>query len=543
MPLDLDDPFRGYTGAPGAERPGTGDGAAGTSDEVTEQTGGETGTSDVAAEQAGDEVTEQTSDGAGTRDGVTEQASDEVTEQTSDAAFLRLLTERRVSAVFQPVVELVTGEVVAYEALARGPEGTAFESPGELFARAAALGRTAELDWVCRAAAFGAFLEADVPPSASLFVNVEIASLLDECPEDLLTVVGHAEAQLRVLIEVDDGTLAADPAGLVATVERARAMGWGISIDDLGTSLGCLSVLPMIRADVVKVGIRAFGGGDGSLFSPVVAAVLQHVELAGAELVVKGIESDDDVRLARALGARYGQGHHLGTPGPLPAEVRAPRALVPLRQDWTPEPAVPSPFDLLSGHERRTVTLAELETIARLLYTHAVETDAHPVVLMGLGDGPENEERRAAGRARLADMVPLTSKAVLTVAFGVACPPDPGEHARGVAVPRSDPLAEQPFLVILTEHLAVALVARRSRATRGAFEMILTQEPQSVDDVARHLLRRVPPAGGPHTLLPLRRGEVPGPGVPTPRAPADDDVPAPVAGARVWHGWLGGRRR
>lgn len=462
----------------------------------------------------------------------------------ADEAFLELLAERRVEAAFQPVVELVTGEVVGFEALARGPEGTPLESPAELFARADALGRTAELDWACRAAAFEAFLAADLPPSTSLFVNVEIASLMDECPADLLPVVGHAEASLRVLVEVDDGTLAADPAGLVATVERARAMGWGISIDDLGTSLGCLSVLPMIRADVVKVDVRAFGGGDGEQFSPVVAAVLQHAELAGVELVVKGIESDEDVRLARALGARYGQGHHLGAPGPLPAELRAPRSPVPLRRDWTPEPAVPSPLDLLSGHEPRTVTLAELETIARLLYTHAVETDAHPVVLLGLGDGPASEEQRAAGRARLTDMVPLTSKAILTVVFGVGCPPHPGEHARGVTVPRGDPLAEQQLLVILTEHLAVALVARRSRTVRGAFEMILTQDPPSVDDVARHLLRRVPPVDGPHTLLPARLDEAPRHVAPADDdVPAGDDVPVEAAGVRTWHGWFGGRRR
>ena len=57
--------------------------------------------------------------------------------------------------MFQPIVELDTGRVVAYEALARGPEGP-LERPDLLFAAARTAGRLAELDEACRAAAFRA---------------------------------------------------------------------------------------------------------------------------------------------------------------------------------------------------------------------------------------------------------------------------------------------------------------------------------------------------------------------------------------------------
>ncbi len=70
--------------------------------------------------------------------------------------FRRVLDGRAVQPVFQPLIDLDSRHVVGYEALARGPTGSSLESPAALFAAAWRAGRVAELDWACRAAAFGA---------------------------------------------------------------------------------------------------------------------------------------------------------------------------------------------------------------------------------------------------------------------------------------------------------------------------------------------------------------------------------------------------
>ena len=62
-----------------------------------------------------------------------------------------MLAAGAVRSVYQPIVDLATGEHVAVEALARGPAGSALERPDALFARARAAGRLAELDHACRA--------------------------------------------------------------------------------------------------------------------------------------------------------------------------------------------------------------------------------------------------------------------------------------------------------------------------------------------------------------------------------------------------------
>lgn len=67
-----------------------------------------------------------------------------------------IVDQRRVRAVFQPIVELESGQTTGYEALARGPEGSHFEQPTRLFEYAYQTGRSGELDWVCRASAVAA---------------------------------------------------------------------------------------------------------------------------------------------------------------------------------------------------------------------------------------------------------------------------------------------------------------------------------------------------------------------------------------------------
>jgi hypothetical protein len=51
---------------------------------------------------------------------------------------------------------------------------------------------------------------------------------------DLWPVVDVAERRLRVVMEVTERAVARDPAGLLGAVARARAVGWGVALDDVG---------------------------------------------------------------------------------------------------------------------------------------------------------------------------------------------------------------------------------------------------------------------------------------------------------------------
>jgi EAL domain-containing protein (putative c-di-GMP-specific phosphodiesterase class I) len=184
----------------------------------------------------------------------------------SGAGIDDVLRDGMVHSVFQPIVELDTGRVVAYEALARGPQGP-LERPDRLFAAARAAGRLAELDAACRSAALTGALEAGLRAPLTLFVNVE-PEVLDRAPMDeLLSIAQRAPGGLRVVLEITERALATRPAELLRTVERVRAVGWGVAVDDVGAEAMSLAFMPLLRPDVVKLDLSLVQGRPG----PVIA--------------------------------------------------------------------------------------------------------------------------------------------------------------------------------------------------------------------------------------------------------------------------------
>ena len=135
-----------------------------------------------------------------------------------------VLRDGTVTSVFQPIVDLDAGCVVAHEALVRGPQGP-LASPDALFEAARGAGLLAELDAACRAAAFAGASEQRLLAPLTLFVNVE-PEVLDTAPvEDLLAIADAAPGELRIVLEITERALAARPAELLRAVERVRDLG------------------------------------------------------------------------------------------------------------------------------------------------------------------------------------------------------------------------------------------------------------------------------------------------------------------------------
>ncbi|WP_052090436.1 EAL domain-containing protein [Modestobacter caceresii] len=200
-----------------------------------------------------------------------------------------VIADRAVRSVFQPIVELDSGRVVAYEALARGPEGP-FEAPDALFAAARDAGCLTELDQACRAAALrGAVAQGLLAPS-TVFVNVE-PEVLDDAPvaalfDPELPVPGD----LRVVLEITERALAARPAELLRTVERVREFGWAIALDDVGAESLSLAFMPLLRPDVVKLDLRLVQERPGPAIAEIMNAVNAYAESTGALVLAEGIE-------------------------------------------------------------------------------------------------------------------------------------------------------------------------------------------------------------------------------------------------------------
>jgi EAL domain-containing protein (putative c-di-GMP-specific phosphodiesterase class I) len=396
-----------------------------------------------------------------------------------------IVDERRVSPVFQPIIDVERDEVVAFEALARGPEGP-LRSPGRLFSAARAIGRAGELDWVVRAQAFRALMDADIHPSVSLFVNIAPDSLIDPCPEDLLPTVWEAETRLRVFVDVDGKAALRHPRAVLESVRRARAAGWGVALDDLGYSASSQTFLPVLEPDVVRLdhGLLSAGVaiGDATLTS-----ALAEAERGGASLLVGNVETADTRGEARSIGAAYQQGRFLGVESPILPAVPEPVAAIPMLSR-TVAPGR-TPWDLLA--ERGARTMLDLpwdaaRNTASQLLGELARRPVRPVLGLLLPHGLElSRDARAIQRV-------LLENSPLAVMMGQDVSGFDDWRTRAADIPAGHALADHGAIVALSGNMQLAVAFQRADSDRsaggGRWNLAITQEHQTCRLLMRELL-------------------------------------------------------
>lgn len=198
-----------------------------------------------------------------------------------------------VRSLYQPIVDLLTGEVVAFEALARGPAGSDLESPAALFSHARQIGLEGHLDLECQAAAMRGALQQRLPAAMALFINAEPNWLDVPWPQHLASVREQAQDRLQIVVELTERALVADPARLLTAVERIREAGWGIALDDVGADPASLALMPFIEPDVIKLDLRLVQERTSTDIAGIVNAVLAQAERTGALILAEGIETEE----------------------------------------------------------------------------------------------------------------------------------------------------------------------------------------------------------------------------------------------------------
>ena len=235
--------------------------------------------------------------------------------RTDRALLDRMIEEQSLTSDFQPVVELATGEVVGYKAIARGPAGSIVERPEGLLTHARATGLVDRLDWMFRCAAFDAFVAASLPSTRSLFVLPEPETYGSPCPPRLAASFGRARRSLPVVVDVAPRAFD-DPARLLAMAAEVRGYGWRIAVEDCADHPAAPTVLPDLAPEIVKVDLALPGRVTRT---SAVEALLAYAEGAFSTVLAESVDSPDRRTAALSMGAELARGRLFGTPGPLPA--------------------------------------------------------------------------------------------------------------------------------------------------------------------------------------------------------------------------------
>ena len=228
-------------------------------------------------------------------------------------------------AHYQPEVCLLTGRVLAQEALARWAHPTR-----ELVEPAAFLPLAEETGIIVavgRDILFQACAEAsrwrgtDGEPAPGVSVNVSARQLRgDSLVRDVESaLVANALDPARLTLEVAEGALI-DGTAVAGRLRGLRMLGVRLCIDDFGKGYASLAQLTDLPFGSVKLD-RSFvtGLGRSEASTPVIAGVVTLAHALGMTVTAEGVETAEQLAAVRDLGCDRAQGYLLGAPRPATA--------------------------------------------------------------------------------------------------------------------------------------------------------------------------------------------------------------------------------
>jgi len=230
-----------------------------------------------------------------------------------------VIRDRAVHSIYQPIVRLQDGAVVAYEALVRPDSRDGAAGVEGMFTAAQRMGYLQDLDWLSfRAAIQDA---AHLGPGHDLFVNITVGALLDASrdPEYIELVLRWARRPTTdVVFEISEREAVNDLPRLTGILDEYRALGFRFALDDVGEGHSTLELLAAAEPEFVKIArtlVRDVGR-TGSVGT--VRALVEYARATGATVVAEGIEDAECAARMLDLGVELGQGFGLGRPAAIP---------------------------------------------------------------------------------------------------------------------------------------------------------------------------------------------------------------------------------
>ncbi|WP_353216532.1 EAL domain-containing protein [Sandarakinorhabdus sp.] len=221
-----------------------------------------------------------------------------------------------IDVAYQPIVELVTAKVLSVEALVRWPnDGSEAITAETLAAIADAHGQAGRLRQLVMAKATKAV--AALPGAINLWLNVSVLDLKDgSIVDDVAAAMADAGLPIsRLVLEITETALMTDVAACEHTLDRLRALGARVAMDDFGAGFSSLDRLRRLPINALKIsGSLLAGAGDDPIAGRVFRLAAGLGQVMNLIVVAEGVETSRDLDLVRFCGIQHVQGFAFSPP-------------------------------------------------------------------------------------------------------------------------------------------------------------------------------------------------------------------------------------
>ncbi len=302
-------------------------------------------------------------------------------EQDGNAMLLAQLNEiidkRQLSALFQPIIHLQSGDIIGYEGLIRGPSDSPLHSPLNLFRVAWANNLTVRVEHLCRHVVLERFAELGL--QGKLFLNVSPECLLQRDAKHGETLDYIHEIGINpenVIIELTENQPTYDYDLLREAVVHYREMGFQIAIDDLGEGFSSLRLWSELRPEYVKIDMHFVQGiNRDPVKLQFVRSIQEIAEQSGTIVIAEGIETQAELLLIRDLGVACGQGYHIARPHGNPATALSAEVSKALTRNGV------AVYPQRSGFEQNMATVQKLLRCVPTVTSDVLNNEVYDIFL------------------------------------------------------------------------------------------------------------------------------------------------------------------
>lgn len=230
---------------------------------------------------------------------------------------LLLRPEMHLTSAYQPILDVKSGAIFGFEALARMKGTTQFSNIAELFPFADKIGELYPIETLCRRSAIANSSNV-LEPQEFLFLNVNPQILSDPDFASGQTRKLLAQKNLKpsdVVLEITERSAIQDFSTFREALGHYRNQGYLIALDDVGAGYSSLQSIAELHPDFLKI--------DRSLIesiniNPTKWALLETFSTfshrIGCRLLAEGVETEAEMRAVIQLGVDYVQGYFVSRP-------------------------------------------------------------------------------------------------------------------------------------------------------------------------------------------------------------------------------------
>lgn len=234
---------------------------------------------------------------------------------------IEIIELKKMTAFFQPIINLVSGKIIGYEGLIRGPSNSPLHSPIYLFHAARQFGLLMELEQLCRQIVLNTFVQLNL--EGKLFLNISPEYFLDASfkAEDTLSYIQSLGLNPhRIVIELTESQPILDYRLMLEAVRYYREVGLQVAIDDLGEGFSSLRLWLELMPEYVKIDKHFIQNvNQDPVKLQFVKSIQQIAENSDSLIIAEGIETQPEFMIVKDLGIACGQGYFIARPEPVPA--------------------------------------------------------------------------------------------------------------------------------------------------------------------------------------------------------------------------------